>query len=229
MRALLSIVARLRRLFDLDADVEAIGAHLKSDESLAPLLVRRPGLRVAGAWDGFEMAVRAVLGQQITVIAAGRLAARLVALAGSRATPDVTGHERLTHVFPTPVQLVAADLSRFGMPRTRIQALQALGRAAAADKRLLEPARPRDDVIARLIALPGFGSWTAQYWALRALGDSDAFPATDVGLLRSPAVANGIPLAPKVLLQRAEAWRPWRAYAAQHLWMAEADARSSNA
>jgi len=229
VRALLSIVARLRRLFDLDADVEAIGAHLKSDESLAPLVVRRPGLRAPGAWDGFEMAVRVILGQQITVIAARRLAARLVALADSRATPDVTGHEQLTHIFPTPIQLVAADLSGFGMTRTRIQALQALGRAAAADKKLLEPARPRDDVLARLMALPGFGDWSAQYWAVRALGDSDAFPASDVGLLRSPAVANGIPLSPKVLLQRAEAWRPWRAYAAQHLWMAEADARSANA
>ena len=229
VRALLSIVARLRRLFDLDADVEAIGAHLKSDQSLAPLVVRRPGLRAPGAWDGFEMAVRAVLGQQITVIAARRLAARLVALAGARATPEVTGQEQLTHIFPTPIQLVAADLSRLGIPRTRIQALEALGGAAAADSKLLDPACPRDDVLARLTALAGIGDWTAQYWAIRALGDSDAFPATDVGLLRSPAVANGIPLSPKALLQRAEAWRPWRAYAAQHLWMAQADARSANA
>jgi len=229
VRALLSIVARLRRLFDLDADAEAIGGHLKSDESLAPLVERRPGLRAPGAWDGFEMAVRAILGQQITVIAARALATRLVALAGASATPDVTGHERLTHIFPTPIQVVAADLSRFGMPRARIEALQALGRAATDDSKLLEPAHPCDDVLARLIALPGFGDWTAQYWALRALGDSDAFPATDAGLLRSPAVANGVPLSPKVLLQRAEAWRPWRAYAAQHLWMAQADMRRANA
>ena len=97
---------------------------------------------------------------------------------------------------------------------------------AAADKKLLEPVRPADDVLARLIAMPGFGDWTAQYWAIRALGDSDAFPASDAGLLRSPAVANGVPLSAKVLLQRAEAWRPWRAYAAQHLWMAGADAKS---
>jgi AraC family transcriptional regulator of adaptative response / DNA-3-methyladenine glycosylase II len=228
VRPILSIVARIRRLFDLDADVEAIGAHLKSDASLAPLVARRPGLRAPGAWDGFEMAVRAILGQQITVVGARRLAARLAAIAGVRTTPEVTGHGQLTHIFPTPIQLAAADLSGFGMPRTRIEALQALGRAAAADNKLLERERPGDDVLARLIAMPGFGDWTAQYWAIRALGDSDAFPAGDAGLLRSPAVANGVPLSAKVLLQRAEAWRPWRAYAAQHLWMAEADARSAN-
>ncbi len=181
VRALLSIVGRVRRLFDLDADVETIGAHLKSDAALAPLVVRRPGLRAPGAWDGFEMAVRAILGQQITVVGARRLAARLVAIAGSRLTPDVTGYENLTHIFPTAIRVATADLSGLGMPRTRIQALQALTRAG------------------------------------------------DAGLLRSPAVANGVPLSPKVLLQRAEAWRPWRAYAAQHLWMAGADARSANA
>ncbi len=228
VRALLSIVARLRRLFDLDADVEAIGAHLKSDEGLAPLIARRPGLRAPGAWDGFEAAVRAVLGQQITVTAARRLAGKLAALAGTRATPDVSGHEHLTRLFPTPAQLAASDLSEVGMPRARIHALQALARAAVADAKFLESAGPDDDVVTRLLALPGFGPWTAQYWALRALRDSDAFPAGDVALLRSPAVANGTPLSPKALLERAEAWRPWRAYAAQHLWTADAEARSAN-
>ncbi|HUI24625.1 MAG TPA: AlkA N-terminal domain-containing protein, partial [Candidatus Kryptonia bacterium] len=226
--ALLSIVARLRRLFDLDADVEAIGAHLKSDDGLAPLIARRPGLRAPGAWDGFELAVRAVLGQQITVAAARRLAGKLVVLAGASATPDVTGHEQLTRIFPTPAQLAATDLSGLGMPRARSQALQALARAAAADSKLLEPAGTCESVVERLLGLPGFGPWTAQYWALRALRDSDAFPAGDVALLRSPAVANGTRLSPKALLERAEAWRPWRAYAAQHLWTANADARSIN-
>jgi AraC family transcriptional regulator of adaptative response / DNA-3-methyladenine glycosylase II len=228
VRALLSIVARLRRLFDLDADVEAIGAHLKTDVGLAPLVARRPGLRTPGAWDGFELAVRAVLGQQVTIAAARRLAGKLAALAGTRTTLDVTGCERLTRLFPTPVQVAASDLSEFGMPRGRIHALQALARAAAADGKLLEPLGTHHDTIKRLRELPGFGPWTAEYWALRALRDSDAFPAGDVALLRSPVVANGARLSPKALLARAEAWRPWRAYAAQHLWTAEADRKSAH-
>ncbi len=220
VRALLSIVARLRRLFDLDADVQAIGAHLQRDAGLAPLIARRPGLRTPGTWDGFELAVRAVLGQQITVTAARRLAGKLVALAGGQIAPEVSGHEQLTHTFPTPAQVAATDLAGFGMPRARIHALQSLARAAAADTKLFEACGAYDDVIQRLRALPGFGEWTAQYWALRALRDNDAFPAGDVALLRSPAVANGTRLTPKALLARAEAWRPWRAYAAQHLWTA---------
>lgn len=228
VRALLAIVARLRRLFDLDADVEAIGAFLKADPGLAPLIARRPGLRTPGAWDGFELAVRAVLGQQVTVTAACRLAAKLVASAGAMIASEVSGDERLDHLFPTAPQLAAADLSHLGMPRARIHALQSLAHAAVADPKLLDPARRDDGVLERLLALPGFGPWTAQYWALRAWRDSDAFPAGDVGLRRSPAVANGTPLSPKALLERAEAWRPWRAYAAQHLWTADADARRTN-
>jgi AraC family transcriptional regulator, regulatory protein of adaptative response / DNA-3-methyladenine glycosylase II len=228
VRILLTIVGRLRRLFDLDADVEAIGAHLSCDERLAPLIARRPGLRTPGAWDGFELAVRAILGQQITVTAARRLAGKLVALAGTKVAAEVTGHEPLTHAFPTAVQLKAADLSRFGMPRARIQALHALTQAVAADPKLLESRGTNDNVVERLLALPGFGPWTAQYWALRALRDSDAFPAGDVALLRSPAVANGARLSPQALLERAEGWRPWRAYAAQHLWAADSDRKTLN-
>ncbi len=225
VRALLAIVARLRRLFDLDANVEAIGAHLRRDGGLAPLLARRPGLRTPGAWDEFELAVRAVLGQQITVAAARRLAGKLAAGAGTRVTADVTGHEQLTLFFPTPAELAATDLSWLGMPEARIHALQALARAVVADPALLHPTGAYDGTIERLRALPGFGAWTVQYWALRALKDTDAFPEGDVALLRSPAVANGTPLSRKALLARAETWRPWRAYAAQHLWTAEADSR----
>jgi AraC family transcriptional regulator, regulatory protein of adaptative response / DNA-3-methyladenine glycosylase II len=228
IRALLAIVAQLRRLFDLDADVEAIGAHLQRDRELAPLVARRPGLRAPGAWGGFELAVRAILGQQITVAAARRLAGKLVELAGARVTADVTGHERLTRLFPTAAQVVASDLSRFGMPAARIRSLQALARAAAADPALLRATGSHDDASERLRVLPGFGPWTVKYWALRALKDSDAFPEGDVALLRSPAVANGAPMTPKALLERAEGWRPWRAYAAQHLWTAQADGRSGN-
>jgi AraC family transcriptional regulator, regulatory protein of adaptative response / DNA-3-methyladenine glycosylase II len=224
VRALLGIVARLRRLFDLDADVETIGAHLSSDLALAPLIAKRPGLRTPGGWDGFELAVRAILGQQVSVAAARKLAGGLVVRTSPRLSADVTGDDRLHAVFPTASRLAAADLSAFGMPKARITALQSLARAAGDDPGLLELAGTFEETVLRLMALPGFGPWTAQYWALRALRDSDAFPAADVALLRSPAVAdNGRRPTPKALLERAEAWRPWRAYAAQHLWAHDAE------
>jgi AraC family transcriptional regulator of adaptative response / DNA-3-methyladenine glycosylase II len=223
--ALLSIVARLRRLFDLDADIETIGAHLAADSALAPLIARRPGLRTPGAWDGFELAVRAILGQQITVTGARQLAVKLVALAGTGIGPDLSGDARLSRVFPSATRMAKTDLSSLGMPKARIGALTSLAQAVAADPRLIEPAGSYEETIAKLLALPGFGPWTAQYWALRALRDSDAFPAADVALLRSPLVAEegGKRPSPKALLARAESWRPWRAYAAQHLWTADGD------
>jgi len=222
--ALLAIVARLRRLFDLDADIQTIGAHLAGDSALAPLIARRPGLRTPGAWCGFELAVRAILGQQITVTGARRLAVRIVELAGSDIAPELSGDERLARVFPSAARMAAADLSVLGMPKARIAALKALANAVAADPKLIEHAGSYEETIAKLLALPGFGPWTAQYWALRALRDSDAFPAADVALLRSPLVAEkGRRPTPKALLARAESWRPWRAYAAQHLWTADAE------
>ncbi|MDE2264639.1 MAG: helix-turn-helix domain-containing protein [Alphaproteobacteria bacterium] len=222
VRAMLGIVARLRRLFDLDADVEAIGAHLSGDATLAPLVAKRPGLRTPGCWDGFELAVRAILGQQVSVAAARKLAGKLTALTSPRLSPDVTGNERLKAAFPTAQRVAGADLSAFGMPGARIAALQALARAAVSDPALLDPGGNYEDAVARLLALPGFGPWTAQYWALRALRDSDAFPASDVGLLRAVAQQGKRPT-PKALLARAEAWRPWRAYAAQHLWTSDGE------
>ncbi len=223
VNALLGIVARLRRLFDLDADVASIAAHLSGDAALKPLISKRPGLRTPGAWDGFELAIRAVLGQQITVTAARNLAGKLVERVGASVGPDVTGDPRLSKVFPSPARVAAADLSFMPMPRARIATLAALAEAAAADPKLLDPVGTFEEALERLLALPGFGPWTAQYWALRALRDSDAFPAADVALLRSPIVAaEGKRPTPKALLARAEVWRPWRAYAAQHLWTAEA-------
>ncbi len=222
VRSLLSIVARLRRLFDLDADVRAIGAHLSTDRALAPLVARRPGLRTPGSWDGFELAIRAVLGQQVTVEAARKLANALTALAGRALDVGVTGDERLTHAFPTPARLLASDLSGLGMPRTRIATLMAVARASVADPAFLDPESHHGDAVARLLAVPGVGPWTAQYWALRALRDSDAFPEGDVALLRSPSLCvGGKRLSAKTLLARAEAWRPWRGYAAQHLWSSD--------
>jgi len=226
VRGLLSVVARLRRLFDLDADVEAIGAHLSEDSSLAPLIALRPGLRSPGCWDAFELAVRAILGQQISVAAARVLAGKVASIAGIRVDAEASGHPKLTNVFPSPRQLAAADLSTLGMPRARIASLVALAKAASADGKLLEPVGFYDDALERLQSLPGWGPWTAQYWALRALRDSDAFPEADVGLLRSRAISvDGTRMSPKALLARAERWRPWRAYAAQHLWTADGDTR----
>jgi AraC family transcriptional regulator of adaptative response / DNA-3-methyladenine glycosylase II len=225
VRALLTIVARLRRLFDLDADVASIGAHLSGDADLAPLVSKRPGLRTPGAWDGFELACRAIFGQQITVGGARKLAGHLVTRAGISVSADITGDPRLNRIFPSPARVVDTALSTMPMPKARIAALAALAQAAKDDPKLLDPVGTFDEALERLVALPGFGPWTAQYWALRALRDSDAFPAADVALLRHPAVAaQGNRPTPKALLARAEAWRPWRAYAAQHLWTSDAEA-----
>jgi AraC family transcriptional regulator of adaptative response / DNA-3-methyladenine glycosylase II len=215
-----AIVSRVRRVFDLSADPRAIGEHLSTDPLLAPLIARRPGLRVPGAWDGFEVAIRAVLGQQITVVAARKLAAKLVATFGDPF--EVSGDVRLTHTFPTPAKLAASDMRVLGMPASRALALASVSAAAAADQRLFSPSETLEHAIARLRALRGIGEWTAQYIAMRALREPDAFPAADIGLMRALAQEGGVRPNAAAVLARAEAWRPWRAYAAQHLWTAEA-------
>lgn len=225
IESLWAIVARVRRVFDLAADLRAINEHLARDPVLAPLLVARPGLRVPGGWDGFELAVRAILGQQISVRGARVLAGRLVERFGEPLETAAPG-DALRTVFPTPQRLAAADVAALGMPRARAATLVALARAAAADPRLFGTAQSLDDAIARLCALPGVGPWTAQYIALRALREPDAFPAGDIGLLRALADAAGRRPTSGELLARAEAWRPWRAYAAQHLWTADAPSLS---
>jgi AraC family transcriptional regulator, regulatory protein of adaptative response / DNA-3-methyladenine glycosylase II len=210
LSALPSIIARLRRVFDLAADPVAIAAHLAKDPALAPLVKARPGLRVPGAWDGFELAIRAVLGQQITVSAAVRLTGRLVAAHGEHlAEPDGD----LTHVFPRPEALAAADLTSLGMPRSRAAALSAVGAAALTDTHLFDATNGLDDAVRRLRSIRGVGEWTAQYIALRQLREPDAFPAADIGLMRAIASRErrGYPLSE--LLDRANTWRPWRAYA----------------
>lgn len=227
VRALPAIVARVRRVFDLGADIETIGAHLSRDPLLAPLVAQRPGLRAPGGWDGFELAVRAVLGQQVTVVAARRLAGQLVALCGDELPADARDHAHLSHAFPTPERLAAADLGAIGMPAARRATLQALAAAAIADPLLFRPFGTVEEAIARLRAIPGVGEWTAQYIALRALRETDAFPASDIGLLRGAAVIGGSRPTPSGLRDRAEPWRPWRAYAAQHLWTAAATASAT--
>ncbi len=215
LSALPALIARLRRVFDLAADPVAIAAHLAQDPVLAPLVKERPGLRVPGAWDGFELAIRAVLGQQITVSAAVRLAGRMVAAHGEHlAAPDGA----LTHVFPCPEVLAAADLATLGMPGSRAAALSAVAAAAVADRHLFDTTGGLDDAVRRLRSIRGVGEWTAQYIALRQLREPDAFPATDIGLMRAIARQGGRGHSSAELLDRADAWRPWRAYAAQHLW-----------
>lgn len=218
--AIPAIVGRLRRAFDLDADPALIGQHLLMDERLRPLVLKRPGLRIAASFDPFEQGVRAILGQQVSVGAAIRLAQRMTERWGAPVrfehAPD------LRFAFPTPVALAGVDVASLGMPRSRGNAVVEFARAVLNDPTLLEPACDLQRSIARLKALKGFGEWTAHYIAMRALREPDAFPASDVALLRALPEADGRRLLPRELLDRAERWRPWRAYAAQHLWAHDA-------
>ncbi len=218
--ALPVIVDRIRRIFDLGADPAIIAEHLSADPDLAPLVAERPGLRVPGAWDGFELAVRGILGQQITVGAATRLAGKLAAAYG---TPLSSSGQPLRFVFPSPGRLAGADLATtLGMPRARGAAISSMAEAVIANPGLFEAAPALEDAVARLRALPGIGDWTAHYIAMRALREPDAFPAADIGLLRAMATTAGRP-SPAQLLVRAASWSPWRAYAALHLWTSEAE------
>jgi AraC family transcriptional regulator of adaptative response / DNA-3-methyladenine glycosylase II len=218
LAAIPEIVARLRRLFDLASDPVAIGAHLAADPTLAPLVAVRPGLRAPGAWDGFETAIRAVLGQQITVAAAVALAGRLTARYGEAVTG--AGHG-LTRRFPTPQALRDVDPGSLGMPRSRGATIAAVAAAVIDTPALFAPGADLESVVGRLRALPGIGDWTAQYIAMRLLREPDAFPASDIGLQRALASADGERPSARELIAMAEPWRPWRAYAAQHLWTAE--------
>jgi len=223
VQSLPAIVTRVRRLFDVGADIETIDAHLSHDPQLAPWVAQRPGLRAPGGWDGFELAIRAVLGQQVTVAAARRLAGHLVAHHGKAVSGDFVTHPALTHVFPSAERLASAKTIEVGMPESRRATLKALAEAAAADPHLFRPLGTIEEAIARLRTIRGVGEWTAQYIALRALRETDAFPAADVGLLRGAAILGGSTSTSAGLLTRAELWRPWRGYAAQHLWAAVAD------
>jgi AraC family transcriptional regulator of adaptative response / DNA-3-methyladenine glycosylase II len=203
---LLGVAERAQRMFDLGADPVAIGAHLGRSPELSALVRRRPGLRVPGAWDGFELAVRAMLGGDR---GANALAARLVTALGE--PYDAGGG--LTHLFPTAEALAEADLRPLG---EKGRAVRALAGAVAAGELELEASRGLDEFVQRIRRVPGIDATTAQYVAMRACGEPDAFPAGDLLLRR--AAGNGRPLAAGALSRRAEAWRPWRAYAAMYLW-----------
>ncbi len=215
-RSLFLIVERIRAMFDLNADWMDIAQTLRSDPALAGRLDAAPGLRVPGCWDGFELAVRAILGQQVSVKSATTLAGRIAQRFGRR-FPGAGG---LTRLFPGPEVLAEADLTRAGLTRARAATINALARAVCAGRICFESIFNVDAFLARLSEIPGIGKWTAQYIAMRALGEPDAFPAGDLGLVRAIGSANL-----HELERRAEAWRPWRAYAVMYLWSAEMQPR----
>jgi AraC family transcriptional regulator of adaptative response / DNA-3-methyladenine glycosylase II len=215
------VLHRVRQVFDLSADSAAIDRDLSTDPWLAPLVEARPGLRIVGAWSTFEVAVRAVLGQQIRLASACQLTGRLVAQAGVPLDLRLRAIQPgLTHLFPTAMQVAALSRLALPVPATRSTALHSLARAVVADAGLLEPGGDLEQSVSRLQALQGVGSWTAHYVAMRALREPDAFPATDVGLLKAIEMVAGRRLSPGQFLERAKRWRPWRAYAAAHLWAA---------
>ncbi len=216
LRDLQAAVRRCRRALDLDADPCAVDEHLRSDPLLAPLVGRRPGLRVPGGVDPAEVAVRAVLGQQVSLAGARAAAERLVRGHGE---PLPVAHDTLTHLFPTPSALAALEPADLALPRARAVGLLALARGLAGGELVLDPGTDRAAALAALQALPGIGPWTAGYVSLRGLGDPDVFLAGDLAALRSLARLGG-PADPREATARAAAWRPWRSYALQHLWTA---------
>lgn len=215
---LLAVVDRARAIFDLDAAPRQIAEALSADPVVGPHLGERPGLRVPGCWDPFELAVRAVLGQQVSVRGASTLAGRLVGRFGK---PLACARGPLTHLFPEPVVLAGADIASIGMPRARGDAIATLARAVAEGRLRFDATHGGDGpALEALRELPGIGDWTAQYVAMRALRDPDAFPAGDLVLRRALADDGDRPPSSAQVRHRAQAWRPWRSYAALALWPA---------
>ncbi|ONI90423.1 DNA-3-methyladenine glycosylase [Saccharothrix sp. ALI-22-I] len=212
LRDLSIAIARCRRMLDLDADPVAVDEQLRSDPLLAPMVDAGPGRRVPGTVDAAEFAVRAVLGQQVSTAAARTHARRLVEAVG-----DPIHDSGLTHLFPTPSALASLDPALLAMPQSRKIAFRALVAALADGSLDLGVGADWEKARADLLALPGFGPWTVEVIAMRALGDPDAFIPTDLGI-RIAARALGLPDTPAALVRRARAWRPWRAYAVQYLW-----------
>jgi AraC family transcriptional regulator, regulatory protein of adaptative response / DNA-3-methyladenine glycosylase II len=208
-RALFFIIERIRSIFDLNADWSAIAGILDADPELSGKLKAHPGLRVPGCWNGFEMGVRAILGQQVTVAGATTLAGRLVEKFGE---PFSASHG-LTHIFPTSRTLAEADIASIGLPQARARTIRELARAVENNQISFDGVIDCDAFLKQLSSIRGVGKWTAQYIAMRTLGDPDAFPSGDLGLLRALNLETD-----GELERRAEVWRPWRAYAAMYLW-----------
>ena len=213
---LAGLVDRLRLTLDLDADTFAISRHLSSDKTLAPLVADRPDIRVRSHWDPYEDAIRAILGQQVSMVAARRLLARFLDRAGL-IVGDVDGAIPW-RLFPAPERVLTADFSDMGMPGSRVRTLIALTQAYLDTPKLFDRGATPEETIDRLLAIKGIGPWTAHYIAIRSCREPDAFPASDAGLLRGSAGAGGERPTPAALLQRAQMWRPYRAYAAHHIW-----------
>lgn len=212
-RTIPDLVRRVRRLFDLDADLSPVQRLFATDPMLARGLAARPGLRVPGGWDGFEIAVRAILGQQVSVAGASTLAGRLVRTFGIPCDGPGDGFDRL---FPAPEALRHAPLESIGLPRARAASLRALAAAVADGAVDFSAGQRLDDFVARLCALPGIGAWTAHYVAMRALSHPDAFPSGD--LILRQVLGNGSAISERDCEARSQPWRPWRAYAVLHLW-----------
>ena len=217
---MLGVVTQLRRMFDLDADPESIAATLSASPLLKPLLKHRPGLRLVGGWDGFEIAVRAVLGQQVSVAAARTLASRIAHRWGTEL--DAPPAEGLHNLFPTPTELVDADLRSVGVTTARAATITGIARALLDGRVDFRAEQSLDEFVSRWVTLPGIGDWTAHYIAMRAMSHPDAFPAADL-ILRRVASGGDTPLSTGSLTAMAEPWRPWRAYAVMHLWRGSAD------
>jgi AraC family transcriptional regulator, regulatory protein of adaptative response / DNA-3-methyladenine glycosylase II len=212
VRDLAPAVARCRRLFDLDADPDAVDATLGADVALSATIKQEPGVRVPRAVDGFEMAVRAIVGQQVSVAGARTTVTRMIRAAGGFDGPDLAG-------FPAAAVVAELPDTAFGMPVSRRQTIRQLAEAVAAGKIDLEPGADREESVSRLMEVPGIGAWTAGYVAMRAIGDPDVFLPTDLAVRRG-AAALGLPSTPKALEKHAERWRPWRSYALIRLWRA---------
>lgn len=217
-QSLFYIVERIRAMFDLNADWTSIVKTLRSDPALVAGLQAHPGLRVPGSWNGFELTVRAILGQQVTVKGATCLAGRIASGCGK----PFAGPKGLTHLFPSPESLSHAKLTSVGLTGARAETIRALARAVSIGKIRFEGVVDSEDFLRRLCEIPGIGSWTAQYVAMRALGEPDAFPSTDLALLRALKMRSS-----KELERRAEPWRPWRTYAAMYLWRMAAQQKVS--
>jgi AraC family transcriptional regulator of adaptative response / DNA-3-methyladenine glycosylase II len=209
------VEARIRRMFDLDADIATINAHLGARRHLKRSVARHPGQRLPGGWDGFEIAIRAVLGQQVTVAAARTLTERVVRKFGEVVRLPGGGEAQL---FPTPLTLAEADLGGLGITGARMRTLQTIARRVAEGAIDFDARQSLDDFVAKWTAVPGIGAWTAHYLAMRGLAQADAFPAADIVLRKAVARAGEPPLATSALEALAERWRPYRAYAVLHLW-----------
>ena len=208
------IVARVRRMFDLDADITAINAHLGRRRQLKACIARHPGQRLPGGWDGFEIAIRAVLGQQVTVAAARTLTERVVRRFGLEVQTPQSGK---VYLFPTQAALADAELGGLGITGARIATLRAIAAAVRDGHVDFDHARPLAEFVRMWTALPGIGDWTAHYLAMRGLAHADAFPAGDI-VLRKAVARDGKPVTARALEEMSQAWRPYRAYAVLHLW-----------